>query len=145
MKDNVNPTGKLKITLRDSDGNIKEQREVKNLVVNAGKEFIASRMNAATMSPISHMAVGSGSATAIVTDTTLGTQISRVALTSVAVLSRTLTFTATFPAGVGSGALTEAGLFNAASGGTMLARTTFGVFNKQATDVLTIEWDVTIN
>lgn len=145
MKDNVNATGQLKITLTGSDGNVKEQRTVKNLVVNAGKELIASRIYGVAQAPISHMAVGAGTVAVIATDTTMGSQISRVALDSTTLLSRTLTYIATFPAGVGSGALTEAGLFNHGTSGTMLARTTFAVFNKQATDVLTIEWDVTIN
>jgi hypothetical protein len=145
MKDTVAATGKLKITLIGEDGNVKQTVDVKNLIVNIGKEFIASRMTEATMAPVSHMAVGSGMVIAMPTDTLLGSQIERVALTSISVLSRTITYIGTFPAGVATGALTEAGLFNASTGGTMLARTTFGVFNKEPTDLLTIEWDVTVN
>lgn len=145
MKDNVIATGKLSITLRDEHGNVKEHRDMKNLVVNIGKEFIASRMASATMSPITHMAVGTNIVTPLPSDVSLGTENARVVLDSSGVLSRTLTYFATFPAGTGTGMLTEAGLFNASSSGTMLARTTFDVFNKLATDSLTIEWDVTIN
>jgi len=51
----------------------------------------------------------------------------------------------TFGAGVGTGAVTEAGIFNASSAGTMLCRTTFSVINKAAADTLGITWTVTVN
>lgn len=145
MIDHVEAKGQLKITLTDKDGIIKETRKIKNLVVNVGKEFIASRMSSAALSPISHMAVGAGTVAALGSDVSLGSELSRVSFSSSSTLARTLTFNATFPAGTGTGALTEAGLFNAVSGGVMLARTTFEVFNKTSTDTLAVEWDVTIN
>ena len=50
-----------------------------------------------------------------------------------------------FGAGVGTGALTEAGIFNASSGGTMLCRTEFDVVNKGSADTMTITWTVTVS
>ena len=47
--------------------------------------------------------------------------------------------------GPGTGAITEAGLFDAASGGDMLARTVFSVVNKGASDSITITWTITIS
>jgi len=55
------------------------------------------------------------------------------------------TYVATFGAGTGTGAVTEAGLFNAASGGTMLCRTVFPVVNKQSGDSMTVSWVVTVS
>jgi hypothetical protein len=52
-------------------------------------------------------------------------------------------FQATFPAGTGTGALTEAAILNAASAGTMLNRVVFSVINKGALDSLTITWKIT--
>jgi hypothetical protein len=72
-----------------------------------------------------------------------------VALTSTTQVTTTVTgdaiqYVATFPAGSGTAALTEAGIFNAASVGTMMARTVFAVINKGALDTLTITWKITI-
>ena len=54
-------------------------------------------------------------------------------------------YEATFPAGTGTGALTEAGLFTAAAAGTCVARTVFAVKNKGADDIFTVVWEITIN
>ena len=56
-----------------------------------------------------------------------------------------MTYVASFGAGDGTGAITEAGLFNAASGGDMLCRTTFSVVNKGSQDSMTITWEVTVS
>lgn len=148
LKDAINANGTLFIELRDENGNVKEQFE-KNLVVNTGLAFIASRMRDATAAAMSHMAIGSGTAAAAAGNTALGTELGRVALTSTTIVTTTATndsiqYVATFNAGTGTGAITEAGLFNAASGGTMLSRTVFPVINKGESDTLTITWKITI-
>ena len=53
----------------------------------------------------------------------------------------------TFAAGVGTGAITEAGVFNVETEDTadMILYTDFGVITKAATDSLTITWTLTIN
>jgi hypothetical protein len=56
-----------------------------------------------------------------------------------------VTFIATVPAGTGTGAITEAGILNAGTAGTMLCRTVFSVVNKDAGDTLSITWTVTIS
>ena len=56
-----------------------------------------------------------------------------------------VTYICAFSAGEGTGALTEAGVFNAASSGTMLCRTEFAVVNKGAADSMTITWTVTVS
>ena len=45
----------------------------------------------------------------------------------------------------GTGAITEAGILNAGSGGTLLCRTVFSVVNKASSDSMTITWTVTIS
>jgi hypothetical protein len=40
--------------------------------------------------------------------------------------------------------VTEAGVFNAATGGDMLCRTVFDVVNKAADDTMAITWTVTL-
>jgi len=142
-------TGKLDIVVYDADGNIKEQREVPNIVTTAGKTFIASRMAGTASAVMGWMEVGTGTTAAAVGDTTLQTVVSgsRTA-TSVSggtASTNTVVYATTFPAGTGTGALTEAGIFNASSAGTMLCRTVFSVINKGASDSMTITWTVTIN
>ena len=60
-----------------------------------------------------------------------------------------VTATATFPAGTGTGSITEAGIFNPAtaggSGGTMMCRTTFPVVSKAAGDSIAVTWKVTVS
>ncbi len=144
----VKATGELSVVLRDENGNIKQEQFIPNLVVTVGKNWIASRMKD-TGIPVqmSHMAVGAGTVAPAVGDTALGSELGRVALTTAGgtVSNNEVTYTATFPAGTGTGAITEAGILNAASAGTMLCRTTFAVVNKGANDTVAISWKVLIS
>ncbi len=132
--------GKLAIAL-----NGETVKEVDNLVVTAGKGFVASRMKDASTTAMTHMAIGTGSTAAAASNTALGSQSARTTLTSTTVSGADITYVDTFPAGTGTGAITEAGLFNASSSGTMLCRTVFSVVNKGASDSMTITWTVTVS
>ena len=140
LNDGLKLTGKLSIALNDE-----VVQEVPNLVVTAGKGYVASRMKDASATAMSHMGIGSGSTAAAASDTALGSQLARVGLTSTNVSGADIVYVATFPAGTGDGAVTEAGIFNASSGGTMLCRTVFDVVNKGASDAMTITWTVTVS
>lgn len=100
-------------------------QEVDNLVVTAGKGFVASRMAGTSANVMSHMAIGTGSTAASASDTALGSEAARTALTSTNVSGAVVTYVDTFAAGTGTGAITEAAILNASSGGTMLCRTVF--------------------
>ena len=140
INDGLKLKGKLAISL-----NGKIIQEVDNLVVTAGKGYVASRMKDATATAMSHMAIGSGSTAAAASDTALGNQLCRVALTRTSVSNAVFTYVASFPAGTGTGAVTEAAILNASSGGTMLCRTVFSVVNKGAQDSMTVTWTVTVS
>ncbi len=144
IRDGLKVTGAVEVTLFDKDGNIKEQRSIKNLVVTVGKEFIAARM-VGTPDVMSHMAIGSDSTAADIADTALGTELGRVALASSTSAGAVVTNTATFGAGVGTGAVVEAGTFNAGSAGVMLCRSVFPVVNKGADDGMSITWTITVS
>jgi len=144
INDTIKVTGELKITVTKPDGNTHET-VVPNIVVTDGKEYIASRMKDATATAMSHMAIGTDSTAAAAGDSTLGTEAGRVSLTSTTVTSNAVAYVATFGAGTGTGAITEAGIFNASSSGTLLCRTVFSVINKGAADTLGITWTVTVN
>lgn len=145
INDQIKATGALKIVLTGADGAVKQEQDIKNLVVTTGLGYIASRVKDATATAMSHMAIGSNSTAAALANTALGVELGRVALTSTTVSANVITYVASFPAGTGTGAVTEAGLFNAASAGTMMCRTVFAVVNKQASDTLQITWTVTIS
>ena len=144
ISDTIKVTGELKITVTKPDGNVHET-VVPNIVVTDGKEYIASRMKDASATAMSHMAIGTGSTAAAAGDAALGNEAGRVALTSTTVTSNAVAYVATFAAGTGTGAITEAGIFNASSSGTLLCRTVFSVINKGAADTLGITWTVTVN
>ena len=139
--------GQVKLQLISPEGTIKDEQIVSNLVVNAGLAYIASRMKDATVTAMSHMEVGTNNTAAAAGNTALGAAISsaRVALTSTIVSANAIEYIGDFPAGTGTGAVVEAGVLNASSGGTLLCRTVFSVVNKGADDTLKITWTVTVS
>ena len=145
IKDNFPIKGDLHIVIKDAlTGEVKLDRLEKNLVVTAGKDWIASRMAGTSSNVMGYMAVGTDSTAPAAGNTTLGAEVARVSLTSTTPSTNTVTYVATFGAGTGTGALTEAGLFNASTSGTMLSRTTYSVINKGSGDEMTVTWVVTV-
>jgi hypothetical protein len=139
INDNLKLTGALTIAINDT---IVQKTE--NLVVTAGKEWVAQRMNNAN-TVMTYMSIGTGTTVAAAGNTTLVTELDRNALSSTTVTNNNVAYVATWAAGDGTGAITEAGIFNAASSGVMLARTVFSVVNKGADDSMTITWTVTVS
>lgn len=140
INDNLKLKGKLTIALNDE-----VVQEVDNLVVTAGKGYVASRMKDTSATAMSHMAIGSGTTNPAANDTALETELGRVSLTSTSVSGAVVTYVATFGAGTGTGAVTEAGILNASSSGTLLCRTEFNVVNKGSSDSMTVTWTVTVS
>jgi len=144
IQETIKAKGELSIKLFGPDGKLKAEQNVPNLVVTNGKTFIAARM-VGTPTAMSHMAIGSGTTDPAVGDTALQTELGRVALTSSASSGAVVTYVASFGAGTGTGAVTEAGILNASSGGTLLCRTEFSVVNKGADDSMSITWTITVS
>ena len=142
--ESVNVKGNLEVILLDETGKQKDYRKVNNLVVAVGKDVIASRLVGNALAVMSHMAVGSSDTAATTSQTALGTELGRVALDSTSRATNTITYVATFPAGTGTGSITEAGILNAGATGNMLCRTVFGVVTKAAGDTVVITWNVTV-
>jgi len=136
--------GKLHVALYGPDGALKEERLVTNVVVDDGLDYIASRIKDASATAMSHMACGSNATAAAAGNTALGTELGRVALTSTTVTNASVQYIGDFPAGTGTGAVVEAGVLNASSGGTLLCRTVFAVVNKGSADTLKVTWTVTV-
>lgn len=147
FKEELKATGRVHVVHTNAQGVVVNDFEVPNLVVTTGKNYIAAKMVATTNSPVSmtHMGIGTGTASPVIGDTALGTQTGRVLLSGNSVTDNSITYTATFPAGTGTGAITEAGIFNAGTSGTMLCRTTFPVVNKASGDTIAVTWVVTVS
>lgn len=123
---------------------------VPDLVTNAGKAAFAGLLNGVVGDVMKYVAIGTGTTAADATDTTLETEIttgggaraegtcSRVTTTvtnDTAQVEYTFTFTDSF-------AITECGLLNAASEGTLGCRQVFSPYNVVATDLMTFRWKV---
>ena len=146
INDSIKVKGELILVLSNPEGKVKQSIIVPNLVVTAGKNAIASRMkNNDTV--MSHMDVGTSTTAAAAGQTALVSAISsaRTALASTTVTNNAVAYVCNFAAGTGTGAVTEAGIFNASSGGTMLCRTVFSAINKGANDTLGITWTITVS
>ncbi len=139
IHDDLKLTGALTIALNDEI-----VQETENLVVTAGKNWVADRMNNAN-TVMTHMAVGTGTTEALAAQTALITENDRNALTSTTVTNNAVAYVATWAAGDATAAITEAGIFDAASSGDMLARTKFDVVNKGSADSMTITWTITVS
>ena len=140
INENLTLTGAVTIAV-----NGEVVKEIPNLVVTTGKNFVSSRMKDTTKSAMSHMEIGSGTTSAAAGQTTLVTAVDRNALTSTTVTNNTIIYVCTWAAGDGTGAITESGLFNASSGGDMLCRTVFAVVNKGSADSMTVTWTITVS
>lgn len=144
MIDSIKATGV--VSIYDANGHL---LDVNNTVLTLGKEWIAQRCTGEVSTLVTHLAVGTSSTAVAVGQTGLVAENARVALNAAGAVKpanrNVMRYEATFNAGVGTGALTEAGLFTAASAGTCVARTVFAVKNKGADDVFTVVWEITIN
>ena len=146
MTNSIHPIGDVTLVLRDVDGNIKEKQEFHNLVVTTGCEIIASQLSDGLIAKPNYLALGSGTVEPKKTDKALGAELHRNQFTVNGNRNGAqVTYKAVFGAGEGTGAVTEVGIFNDASAGTMLNRATFAVVNKAPTDSLEITWVITIN
>jgi len=121
---------------------------VDDLIVNTGRSYLAQRIGANINSPMAHMAIGSGSTAAALTDGStpgLYGEINRKALsTNSAQTNNVYTAVATWGGAadsVQSIAITEAGVFNhAGSGqGTLFQRVTFASVTLADSDLLKVE------
>ena len=93
------------------------------------------------------MAIGSADTAAAAGNTALATELNRIALTTDGgtVSTNTVQYDASWTSAAAAYAIKEAGIFNAATGGTMLARTTFAVINKGTDDTVSISWTITVS
>lgn len=143
--DTTKPEDNVTIVVRGPDGKVKHSETCHNLITTVGKNGIADQLVASpAISKPSHMAIGTGTNAAALGDTTLQTELDRNALTSKTRSTNVVTMVGDWAAGDGTGAITEAGIFDASSSGNLYARAVFSVVNKAAADTLSISWTFTV-
>ena len=146
--DGVIMSGVMEAHLFDKSGRLKERREVHNTVTVLGHKMAADQLLAApTVAKPGWMEVGTGTGQDA-NDSVLAAYIasSRTALDSkTRGANAIVTMVCTMGAGVGTGAITEAGLFNVVTQNTtdMILYSSFSVVNKAAGDSLVITWTLT--
>lgn len=147
MSETIKMKGSMTAVLKKANGDVQTVRK-DNIILNAGFDFICDAIGNASSRPsaMGYIAVGSGTTAAAAAQTALVTEITRKAATYTHTAgTKVMAFSATFGAGVGTGAVTEAGVVNAASGGTFLDRLTFAVINKGVDDELTMTFQFTLS
>ena len=148
FNDNMRLNGFMVAELFGPDGKLKQRREVHNTVTTLCHKMAADQLLAApaVVTP-GWMELGTGSGQGA-GDTTLDAYIasSRTALDSkTRGANAIVTMVCTFAAGVGTGAITEAGIFNVVTQNTtdLLCYASFAAVNKAAADSLVITWTLT--
>lgn len=146
--------GKCVIKLYGPGGELKDQRvilaerEVPNTVTTGGDKYVADQLSDQGEPAMGWMAVGTGTGQGA-SDNVLATELDRNALDSTTqgtgANDNDVIYVCTWAAGDGTGALTEAGIFNNATPGLgqMLCVASFSVINKGAADSLVITWTLT--
>jgi hypothetical protein len=151
-RDSLGIQGKIKLVLKDQSGNVKDVREVKNLVVDTGEEHVADRLAATPAQlPITLMKLGtgttdpSGGMTAL-QGTILHSQLLDNGYPQVDVgTPNSVIYMATFGTGEGTGSVTEAGLFTSDSpDNIMVAMQKFDAVVKGANDILEVTWTLVL-
>ena len=147
MHDTIkNIRGFVQIKHYDGSMNLIEEYNFENLVVTTGLQWAAARLNDPVPPVMNYIALGTSNVAPLLTDTTLSVEVTRgaVSLAGGAVSGQSIQYNRNFCPGEGTAALQEAGIFDSASGGTMLSRVTYPVINKSASDTVAVTWTITI-
>lgn len=150
----INPFTNKKLLQFFNLGSWSSEMKLANLVTNAGKAAVASRINGSGgLAAFTYLAIGTGATAAAAGDTALQTEITtnggaRAAATASRVTTDVtndtarLVYTWTFS---GSFAVTEAGALNAASSGDLLNRQVFTAVNVVSGDSLQVTVDIDVD
>jgi hypothetical protein len=142
-------TGTVLIQLFNPESELKDYRMGYNLVVNVGKDAVIDRLQGTgtySASIFQWQAIGTGTNAAAAGDTALQTEVgTRINGTLSQPTSTTDRLVSTFPAGNGTGAITETGRLDASTVGNLFARQVFSVVNKGALDSLQVTHDITVS
>jgi len=146
LKCQISLSGNVKIQLFDVNSNkLIREIERKNLVVTSGRNLIRDLINEASVTGVTHLAVGTGTTAVSAGDASLVTEQFRNTLTKRTPSSGSVTWSYYLSSTQANGNdLTEAGLFNASSGGTMFARVTHAAITKTSSIAVMYSWTLNI-
>ncbi len=136
-------TGRVTVEVFDAAGGRVLCVTTNNLVVSSGLNLLAQRLSG-TGAPVSHLAAGTGTTTPTPADTELEAETLRVSTATVPAVGGTTVFRAAMPPGVGTGTISEVGLFTQAVGGVMFSRAAFPPITKSPTDTAVFSWAITM-
>ncbi|MFA5412779.1 MAG: hypothetical protein WC350_05540 [Candidatus Micrarchaeia archaeon] len=141
-RDEMKLSGRLRI-LHKRGRRVISDKTIDNLIVTAGKNYVATFLQAASTAGFSHIAIGTGANPEDVANTALQTETHRQA-SSNSVAGNVAEFETTFTSTLVE-TIAEAGLLNNSVGGTMLSRKLIGPHNVIVGDTLTITWQITVS
>ena len=153
--DTIKLVGEVTIEVRDKNGKLKFKRTFKNVITNVGKAQVAGLINGVVTTPFKYIAIGTGDpdnpgtcSSESASDTSLQNEVARtqatVSRTTTNVTNDTAQLQATFTAGA-TWKVCESGVFDASSGGNMLARKTFDTVTLYSGDQIAITWKITVS
>lgn len=147
MNEDIKLTGHINLKLYDDKGNLKDERDIKNVIVTVGKNYLAAWLAAASQANpfMNYVGLGEGTDAAAPSDTDLQDPLPTRVAGTITSSTNVWQNIALFGVGVNTGSISEAGLFSAVTSGTMLAHQVFGVITKTTIDTLTLTWQVTIS
>ena len=145
----VQMRGSLRIVLGDLAGNTIEERLIDNTVVTVGRAWVLGQLETVNKdtNSIGWLAVGSGTIAPTTADTSLGNEVTRLAISAFVTTSLTINppswqAQVIFATNLANTTLAEAALLNLAAAGTMLARATFASFVKATSNTLSISYTI---
>lgn len=149
--------GAFQLALCNPKGEVLERRKgvfeeiVDNTVVTSGRAWVLGQIqskNIVTSQVMGYIAIGSDTTAPASTNTALGLEVTRLAVSSIDTTNLTAAppneqFQVQFATNLANTTLAEVGLFNSSAGGTMLARATFASFVKATSNIFNISYNLT--
>lgn len=146
LQEDLKITGKVSFWLIRPDGTVRDHWSQPNLDTTAGKNEIRKQaFDSSQPAPFNYIALGTDASAPTITDTALGAEVgTRVQDASpIYPADGEIELETIFAPGNATGALKEAGLFNASSGGTMQSRIAIDKI-KAADESLKVIWTKTV-
>jgi hypothetical protein len=153
LNDSIDPKGRLTLRLINRADEVVSETASHNDIVLTGRDLVAKLFINEPIAPVSHVAVGTGNApTAPGSTAALGAELFRKVINTINPAQHLSTtqdgkkkvlISCDLDFNEANGALTEAGLFNAANNGVMYNRVVFPPVNKTSDFKLTLIWEIT--
>ena len=149
LRSNTGMIDILEVVVKKANG--KKSRHIGiDILTNTGKAQVAGLINGVVTTPFTYVAIGTGTTAESATDTALANETHRTSGTTsrdtTNVTNDTAVIQATFTGvwGTGGEDISESGVFDASTGGNMLARQTFTARHLEGDDTLQVTWKIVV-